>query len=84
MACSTLEAKGGLHYRYTVHTLPKIEPTLEQHCSHCSLGGRVDDNQLSPNQRMKPTLLSKVFVRVFSVVKRTESSFVALRQPQGG
>jgi hypothetical protein len=38
----------------------------------------------SPNQRMKPTLLSRVLVRVFSVLRRFDSSLVTLRQPQGG
>jgi hypothetical protein len=38
----------------------------------------------APNKRMKPTLLSRVFVRVFSVLKRIGSSLDTLRQPQGG
>jgi len=37
-----------------------------------------------PNQSMKPTLLSRIFVRVFLVLKRVESSLVIVRKPQGG
>ncbi len=33
---------------------------------------------------MKPTLLSRVFVVVFSVLERIEDSLVTLRKSQGG
>jgi len=37
-----------------------------------------------PNKRMQPTLLSRIFERVVSLLKHFKSSLVTLRQPQGG
>ena len=37
-----------------------------------------------PLTAAKPTLLSRVFMRVFSVLKRIAFSVVTLRKPQGG
>ena len=37
-----------------------------------------------PKKRMKPTLLSRIFVKVFSVLRRFRYSIITLRNPQGG
>jgi len=36
------------------------------------------------NKSLEPTLLSRVFMRVFSALKHFKSGLVTLRQPQGG
>jgi hypothetical protein len=62
----------------------RIRPEMGDGRLEKTAAGIAREQELRPKKCMKPTLLSTVSVRAFSVLERIEASLVAQRMPQGG